>query len=139
MVTGVILRCEKGGEGSQAGLREGLNNSIPVIPTLATLGMTGIVQRLLNSLWSTPISRGYSTPSPFPPDFSGVLHFAPFSAQAGGWQESRITRCGRTLAMGREAPSACNNMAAAMRPVSRVSRRTEVSGGHSRDASGLSS
>src|SRR5688500_11540728 len=60
---------------------------------------------------------------------------------SGGWQESRMTRCGRTLAAGRDAAPSADwiSIAAAMRPVSRVSRRTEVSGGHSRDASGLSS
>ena len=37
------------------------------------------------------------------------------------------------------ADSGWISMAAAMRPVSRVCRRTEVSEGHSREASGLSS
>ena len=59
--------------------------------------------------------------------------------QPGGWQESRTIRCGRTLASGRGVPSGCSSIAAEMRPVSRVSRRTEVNGGQSRDASGLSS
>lgn len=57
----------------------------------------------------------------------------------GGWQESRTIRCGRTLDTCRGAPSACSSIAAEIRPVSRVSRRTEVSGGHRREARGLSS
>ena len=51
-----------------------------------------------------------------------------------------MIRCGRTLAAARALPpSGCSSIAAAMRPVSRVLRRTEVSAGHSREASGLSS
>ena len=58
----------------------------------------------------------------------------------GGWQESRTIRCGRTLAIGMAfLPSGWINMAAAVRPVSRVLRRTEVSDGHRREANGLSS
>ncbi len=59
---------------------------------------------------------------------------------SGGWQESRTIRCGRTLAVGSwGALSGWISIAAAVRPVSRVWRRTEVSGGHSREASELSS
>ena len=51
-----------------------------------------------------------------------------------------MIRCGRMLAAASAfAPSGCSSMAAAMRPVSRVLRRTEVNAGHSREASGLSS
>ncbi len=59
---------------------------------------------------------------------------------SGRWQESRTIKCGRTLAIARVGvPSGWISIAAAVRPVSRVWRRTEVSDGHRREASGLSS
>ncbi len=96
----------------------------PAVPTL--LGTTPCkVERKAGTVARGPQSSGAARRS---------------AQSSGGWQESRTIRCGRTLAVGScGALSGWISMAAAVRPVSRVWRRTEVSGGHRREASELSS
>jgi hypothetical protein len=61
--------------------------------------------------------------------------------EAGDWQDSRVTRCGVTTVVAALPFGLLSSIsiAAAFRPMSRMARRTVVSGGHMRDASGLSS